>query len=305
MQTEWPLMKYLTFLHSVVKKRRTFGNIAMEDESNSPSETQEFDDLYKDSAKNLTAEDDSMQYVDYMYLDDETGIVTDIPSREASLQSFSNILGDNTIAYLRQETKSTTPISQEPVTSTPQRLLTPNRSTPDRPNISIPQRPVTPNTSTEERPVTSQISISQRPIIPNTSTADRPVTPKTSILQKSITPKASAAKKLITSNTSIPKRLTSQNKKESPDIKEQLGNAVDVFKSFVTHKNTASAEDESLKYFCDSLYGDLKSVDKSDLISCKIEIMQIISSVETLFVFDNGESGDNYQIPVLFQKLTL
>ncbi|EFN82967.1 hypothetical protein EAI_05722, partial [Harpegnathos saltator] len=49
MQTAWPLMKYLTFLHSVVKKRRTFGNIAMEDESNSPSETQEFDDLYKDS----------------------------------------------------------------------------------------------------------------------------------------------------------------------------------------------------------------------------------------------------------------
>lgn len=67
-------MKYLTFLHSVVKKRRTFGNIAMEDESNSPSETQECDDLYEDSAKNLTAQDDSMQYIDYMYLDDETGI---------------------------------------------------------------------------------------------------------------------------------------------------------------------------------------------------------------------------------------
>lgn len=75
MQTEWPLMKYLTFLHSMVKKRRTFENIAIEDESNSPSETQDCDNLCEDNAKGLTAEDDSMQFIDYEYLDsNETGI---------------------------------------------------------------------------------------------------------------------------------------------------------------------------------------------------------------------------------------
>ncbi|KYM95098.1 hypothetical protein ALC62_14269 [Cyphomyrmex costatus] len=33
-QTEWPLIKYLTFLHSVVRKRRIFGNVRM---TNNPS----------------------------------------------------------------------------------------------------------------------------------------------------------------------------------------------------------------------------------------------------------------------------
>lgn len=67
-KTEWPLMKYLAFLHSVVKRRRTFGNILKED-SQSPWESQTYDEDI-----NLTEKDDPIEFTNYEYLEDETGI---------------------------------------------------------------------------------------------------------------------------------------------------------------------------------------------------------------------------------------
>lgn len=167
------------------------------------------------------------------------GTCTGTPSTEESLQSLSDILSEDTLALVRQQTKAKTPN-----TSTQQRPITLN--------TSIPQRSVLSNTSISERPITSNTS--KQPTTPNESTPERPpITPNASILKKS------------------------SQKRKSSDVEEQLGNAVDIFKSFVTHKNSVSTEDESLKYFCDSLYGDLKNLDKKDVISCKIEIMQIIS----------------------------
>lgn len=67
-------MKHLAFLHSVVRKRRTFGNIVITDESNFPMEIQDCDS-YKDNTENLSEENkNSAQYINYEYLDDETGI---------------------------------------------------------------------------------------------------------------------------------------------------------------------------------------------------------------------------------------
>ncbi|KAM0736876.1 hypothetical protein ACS0PU_006525 [Formica fusca] len=174
----------------------------------------------------------------------------DVPSTEESLQSLSDILSENTLAFVRQQTKSkalNTSTLQKPITSntSTQRLISLNPST---------QRPISSNSSTPERPITPNTSTPERPITPNTCTPERPITPNTSILKRS-----------------------SQKRKQPSDIEEHLGNAVDIFKSFVTRKNIISTEDESLKYFCDSLYGDLTNLDKKDLISCKIEIMQIIS----------------------------
>lgn len=81
----------------------------------------------------------------------------------------------------------------------------------------------------------------------------------------------------ISQDRSIPKKCTGEKRKQLSNVEEQLGNAVDAFKSFVTHKNMVHAEDESLKYLCDSLYGDMKNLNKKDLIISKIKIMQIIS----------------------------
>ncbi|XP_029669947.1 uncharacterized protein LOC115239500, partial [Formica exsecta] len=132
-QTEWPLMKHLAFLHSVVKKRRTFGNIAIEDESNSSLELQNFDPYEENRLSNEN--NDSMQYIDYEYLDNETGTCTDdVPSTEESLQSLSDILSENTLAFVRQQTKSkalNTSTLQKPITSntSTQRLISLNPST--------------------------------------------------------------------------------------------------------------------------------------------------------------------------------
>lgn len=64
-------MKHLTFLHSVVKKRRTFGNITTEGESNSPWEIQ---DSYEDNTESLGEENDSIRYTSYEYLNNEAGM---------------------------------------------------------------------------------------------------------------------------------------------------------------------------------------------------------------------------------------
>lgn len=100
-------------------------------------------------------------------------------------------------------------------------------------------------------------------------------TPNTPTPERSVTPNESTPEQSVILDAPTPKR---QKKKQSLGIEEQLGDAVNIFKSFVTHSNTTNAEDESLKYFCDSLHGDLKNLSKKDLISCKIEIMQIISN---------------------------
>jgi len=67
-KTEWPLMKYLTFLQSVVKKRRTFGNISKE---KSPWESQTYDD---EDASLMEKDDTLVECTNYEYLEDETGI---------------------------------------------------------------------------------------------------------------------------------------------------------------------------------------------------------------------------------------
>lgn len=51
-------MKYLAFLHSVVRKRRTFGNITIEDESSSPLEIQDLDP-HKDNTGSLIEENNN------------------------------------------------------------------------------------------------------------------------------------------------------------------------------------------------------------------------------------------------------
>lgn len=67
-------MKYLAFLHSVVRKRRTFGNIPTEVESSSPFEIQDFDSQEDNTGSLIEENNNSIQYIDYEYLDDETGI---------------------------------------------------------------------------------------------------------------------------------------------------------------------------------------------------------------------------------------
>lgn len=62
------MLKYLAFLHSVVKKRRTFGNILRED-SQFPWESQTYDEDIS-----LIEKDDSIEFTNYEYLEDETGI---------------------------------------------------------------------------------------------------------------------------------------------------------------------------------------------------------------------------------------
>ncbi|KAM0728572.1 hypothetical protein ACS0PU_004827 [Formica fusca] len=113
-------------IHSVVKKRRTFGNIAIENKLNSLLGLQDFDP-YEDNAKSLTEENnDSIQYIDYEYLDSETsGTCTDVPSTEESLLSLSDILSKNTLALVRQQTKP-----KASNTSTLQDAITSNTSTP-------------------------------------------------------------------------------------------------------------------------------------------------------------------------------
>lgn len=67
-------MKYLAFLHSVVRKRRTFGNITIEDESSSLLKIQNFDPHEDNTGSLIEENNNSIQYIDYEYLDDETGI---------------------------------------------------------------------------------------------------------------------------------------------------------------------------------------------------------------------------------------
>lgn len=67
-------MKYLAFLHSVVRKRRTFGNITIEDESSSPLEIQDLDPHEDNTGSLIEENNNSIQYIDYVYLDDEAGI---------------------------------------------------------------------------------------------------------------------------------------------------------------------------------------------------------------------------------------
>ncbi|XP_024890839.1 uncharacterized protein LOC112466775 [Temnothorax curvispinosus] len=107
----------------------------------------------------------------------------------------------------------------------------------------------------------------------NTLVTERPTTPNVSTFKEIAIPRLSTPEKPTTHNTSTPNRFSLKRKFSL--VEEQLGNAVDVFKSYVTKKNTVHVEDESLKYFCDSLYGDLKILNKKDLISCKIDIMQV------------------------------
>jgi len=72
-------MKYLTFLHSLVKRRQTFGNILTE-ESQSSWESQIYDEdiIEKDDAidifKKQSGSIDSIEFTNYEYLD-ETGIL--------------------------------------------------------------------------------------------------------------------------------------------------------------------------------------------------------------------------------------
>jgi len=58
----------------VVKKRRTFGNIIIADSDSSPMEIQDCDS-YEDNTGSLSEENNnSVQYINYEYLDDETDI---------------------------------------------------------------------------------------------------------------------------------------------------------------------------------------------------------------------------------------
>lgn len=63
-------MKHLPFLHSVVRKRRTFGNITIEDESNSPLEIQDFDPHENNTGSLIEENNNSLQYIDYEYVDE-------------------------------------------------------------------------------------------------------------------------------------------------------------------------------------------------------------------------------------------
>lgn len=75
-------------------------------------------------------------------------------------------------------------------------------------------------------------------------------------------------------------RSTTPNDKGSSNkasVQAKMDEAVDIFKKFVTERNTLTAEDNSLKNFCNSIYADLKNLDNIKLIHCKIEIMQVIA----------------------------
>ncbi|XP_077260852.1 uncharacterized protein LOC143896733 [Temnothorax americanus] len=131
-QTEWPLMKYLTFLHPVVKKRRTFGNITIEEESNS-SETQDVD-TYEENSQSMTENDDC---TNYEYLN-ESDTCTDVPNESLSnLEesfSISDILSKNTLVTERPTTPNVSTFKEIaiPRPSTPEKPTTHNTSTPNR-----------------------------------------------------------------------------------------------------------------------------------------------------------------------------
>jgi len=75
-------------------------------------------------------------------------------------------------------------------------------------------------------------------------------------------------------------RSTTPNDKDSSNkasIQAKMDEAVDIFKKIVTERNTLTAEDNSLKNFCNSIYADLKNLDNKKLIHCKVEIMQVIA----------------------------
>lgn len=75
-------------------------------------------------------------------------------------------------------------------------------------------------------------------------------------------------------------RSTTPNDKDSStkaSVQAKMNEAVDIFKQFVTERNTSTEEDNSLKNFCYSIYADLKNLDRKKLIHCKIEIMQVIA----------------------------
>lgn len=65
------------------------------------------------------------------------------------------------------------------------------------------------------------------------------------------------------------------------DVGPVLNEAVNTFKDFVAQRNALLPEDMSLQQFCNSLYGDLKRMSKSNLLKCKIEILQIIDIYST------------------------
>jgi len=75
-------------------------------------------------------------------------------------------------------------------------------------------------------------------------------------------------------------RSTTPNDKSSlnkASVQAKMDEAVDIFKKFVTERNILTAEDNSLKNVCNSIYVDLKNLDNKKLIHCKIEIMQVIA----------------------------
>lgn len=84
----------------------------------------------------------------------------------------------------------------------------------------------------------------------------------------------SPAVKRPRSRSTTPSDKGSSNK---ASIQVKMNEAVDIFKKFVTERNTLTAEDDSLKHFCNSIYADLKNLDNRKLIHCKIEIMQVIT----------------------------
>ncbi|XP_077275054.1 uncharacterized protein LOC143904331 [Temnothorax americanus] len=84
----------------------------------------------------------------------------------------------------------------------------------------------------------------------------------------------SPAVKRSRSRSTTPTDKGSSNK---ASIQVKMDEAVDIFKKFVTERNTLTAEDNSLKNFCNSIYADLKNLDNKNLIHCKIEIMQVIA----------------------------
>lgn len=75
-------------------------------------------------------------------------------------------------------------------------------------------------------------------------------------------------------------RSTTPNDKgpsNKASFQAKMDEAVDIFTKFVTERHTLTAEDNSLKNFCNSIYVDLKNLDNKNLIHCKIEIMQVIA----------------------------
>ncbi|XP_036138237.1 transcription factor Adf-1-like [Monomorium pharaonis] len=84
----------------------------------------------------------------------------------------------------------------------------------------------------------------------------------------------SPAAKRSRSRSTTPSDKGSSNK---ASFQAKMDEAVDIFQKFVTERNTLTAEDNSLKNFCNSIYADLKNLDNRQLIHCKIEIMQVIA----------------------------